>query len=92
MMSAANVRDKPKAKLDALRPSRPSKMMGRRPTESDNWLHRQEVSACVTKKRDSYETVLPRHLCEWFCTYDDACIITNLTVVSSRDAELADEL
>ena len=92
-MSAANVRDKPKAKLDALRPSRPSKMMGRRPTESDNWLHRQEVSACVTKQRDSYEIMCYRNISvNGFAPYDDACIITNLTVVSSRDAELADEL
>ena len=57
MMSIPNVRDKPKAKLDALRPSRPSKMTGRRPMKSDKRLHCQVVSACVTKKRDSYAKV-----------------------------------
>ena len=54
-MSVPSVRDKPKAKLDALRPSRPSKITGRRPIKSDSRLHRQVVSAWVTKKRDSYK-------------------------------------
>lgn len=36
MMSVASVRDKPNAKLDTLRLSRPSKIMGRRPMKSDN--------------------------------------------------------
>ena len=53
IMSVPRVRDKPKAKLDTLRPSRPNKMTGRRPIKSDNRLHCQVVSACVTKKRDS---------------------------------------
>ena len=26
------------------------------------------------------------------CAYDETCIITNLSIVSSRDAELADKL
>jgi hypothetical protein len=55
MMSMPSVRDKPKAKLDTLRPRRPSKMTGLRPITSDNQLHRHVVSACATKKSDSCE-------------------------------------
>ena len=93
MIRVPRVRDKPKQKLDTLRPSRPSRTTGRRPTKSDNRLQCHVVSACVTKKRESYEKVGMEDLCEQVVhTHDETCIVTDLAVVPSSYTKLADEL
>ena len=94
MMSVPNVLDKPKQKLEIPSPSRPSKTTGRRPMKSDNRLHCQVVSACVTKKRESYAKVCygGRIFVNELGAYDETSVVTNLAIISSRDTELTDKL